>query len=198
MTSTPITQSEFARRHGVSRQAVNDLISRGIIALTADRMIDEAVALEAITASRDPARVGKIISGPEIEMTVSDIPPPAAVQSGLPIPPTADEATSYHAAKTRREHALAKIAEIDLKIAELDYAEKRGLLIRAADIEPKIKGAVIAAREYLRAQPPRLAALLESKTKIERERLLRQTFDEFLTRLSDWRSGGIVEDDAET
>lgn len=197
MTSAPITQAEFARRHGVSRQAVNDLIVRGVITLTADRMIDEAIALDAITASRDPARVGKIISGPEINMTSADIPSPATATAGQPVPPTADEAISYHAAKTRREHAMAKIAEIDLKTAELDYAAKRGLLIRAADIEPKIKGAVIAAREYLRAQPPRLAALLESKTKIERELLLRQTFDEFLTRLSDWRNAGIIEDDAD-
>lgn len=99
---------------------------------------------------------------------------------------------------TGPETARERLYRIQGDKAELEYREARGQLIRAADIEPKIKGAVIAAREFLRSQPPRLVALLEHKDNAARESLLRQIFDEFLTRLSDWRGGGIRHEEVET
>lgn len=113
MNEELITQAEFARRHGVSRQAVGDLVSRGVITLV-DGKVDERAALHAIANVRDPARAGKIIAGPEAEMTVADVlkPPSGDGQGDLPTP---EEAGAFHAAKTRREKAEASIAELKLQ-----------------------------------------------------------------------------------
>lgn len=105
--------AEFARRAGVSRQAIHDLVVKGVIFLGPDKLLNPAEAFDSIAAVRDPARHGKIISGPMPGME-----PAAVTQPGQPAagasPPSPEEATSFHAAKTRRELALAKLAEIDL------------------------------------------------------------------------------------
>lgn len=102
--------AEFARRTGVSRQAIHDLVVKGVIVLGTDKLLNPPEALDAIAAVRDPARPGKIISGPMPGMEQADV-----AQAGASVPPvTADEAKSFHAAKTRRELAMAKLAEIDL------------------------------------------------------------------------------------
>lgn len=105
--------AEFARRTSVSRQAIHDLVVKGVIVLGQDKLLNPAEALDAIAAVRDPARVGKIISGPMPGMEQAAVLPAgqALASGGLP---TAEDAKSFHAAKTRRELAMAKLAEIDL------------------------------------------------------------------------------------
>lgn len=118
--SEPITQADFARRHNVSRQAIHDLVNRGVIVL-AGGLVDEAAALQAIAETRDPARVSKIlISGPAPSMNATAIPP---LPEAAAAPPTDEEAISFHKAKTRRELAEAMRAELRLAIEQSEYVE---------------------------------------------------------------------------
>ena len=50
-----ITQAEWARRHGFSRQYVSKLVSRGVVRLV-DGKIDPAQADAALAALRQPAK----------------------------------------------------------------------------------------------------------------------------------------------
>lgn len=112
----PITQAEFARRHGVTRQAVNDWVARGVLSLVEGKL-DESAALEAIAAVADPARDQRIlISGPASEMSSAEAlqsPAPAGTSAAAETP-NPEEAGSFHAAKTRRERAQAELAELRL------------------------------------------------------------------------------------
>ena len=62
--------------------------------------------------------------------------------------------------------------------------ESRGSLVPVAAIEPRLKAAVISAREYLRNQPLRLAQQAQGMGVSELEQLLNESFDGFLSRLS--------------
>ena len=74
---------------------------------------------------------------------------------------------------------------------ELEMAEKRGALIPATEIEPKLLAAVIAAREGLLRERRRLAALLDGVSdRRRREEILGQVHEAFLRRLSMWRQAG--------
>lgn len=149
ITTPLITQAEFARRHGISRQAVNDYVTRGIIALHGG-LIDEAEALQSIADKRDPARKSKLISG---EQPLSDPPaptPPAPDNKGEADLPTTDESLSFHAAKTRRETAEASKSELQL-------AMLRSELINRAGAERALETAIRQIRDAVMSVPDRLA-----------------------------------------
>ena len=67
-----------------------------------------------------------------------------------------DEPTSYHVAKTLREAAEARIAQ--LKLAEL-----KGQLVRADDVRAVTAKRMSALRESLLQIPARLAAVLAAE-----------------------------------
>lgn len=106
-----ITQAEFARRHGVTRQAVHDWVQRGVITLH-DGLVDEAEALAAIDQVRDPARVAKIVQlrQPALPFTAG-----AGDQAPAAPGPAEQTASSFAQAKTRREEAEAAMAELRLQ-----------------------------------------------------------------------------------
>jgi terminase small subunit / prophage DNA-packing protein len=78
---------------------------------------------------------------------------------------------------------------------ELELAEKRGLLLPADQIEPKLRAAMVAAREMWRNEPARLAREVPGKTIKEMEDLLAQSYEAFLIKLSRWQDVQIVEDE---
>jgi len=78
----------------------------------------------------------------------------------------------------------AALARAQRQRVEMQNDEARGLLVPASLIEPKLKAAVIAAREALRNQPLRLAQKGQGLSVDELELLLSEAFDAFLTRLS--------------
>ena len=67
MTKT-MTQSEFARRHGVSRKTVNEWRWRGYVVLAADGHID-ARRSEKLLAERPRVYRGGVAKGPADERT---------------------------------------------------------------------------------------------------------------------------------
>lgn len=164
--SDRVRQAELARRLGVSRQAVGDLVARGILAVGEDGLIDEAEARAAIAANVHP-------TGKTAAALPKDTPPPPPEQ---PTPP-AETSISYHDAKTLREYTEAQRAALKLR-------QEMGDLAPRADVERLLRLAILDAREYLRGEPPRLAVLLDGLDRTGREQLLAATFDEFLRRIA--------------
>ena len=178
--STKHTESELARELEVSRQAVHDLVKRGILTKDADGKIDRAAAIAAITNRVRPS--GKTAAKlPQQDPTAPTAPadpanPPTST-------PTADEhvnteVTSYHVAKTLREAAEAQIARHKLallraEIIPLDQATRAALM------------AARGVRDALQASRRRLAPALAAATSVQEcEELLRKDHINMLANLS--------------
>lgn len=168
-----MTQAELARHLSVSRQAIHALVERNVLPIGADGRIDVAAAESAIADSIHPS-----------SKTATAIAPPLAEAEPAP-----QQAMSYNTAKTLREIAEAQIAQLKLRTL-------RGELGPRAELDRAMRTAIITAREYLRGEAPRLAMLLDDKTKAERETALVSTFDEFLHILATWESIAVEEDHA--
>lgn len=162
MTGERIRQAELARRLEVSRQAVNDLVARGILTVGPDGLIDIDAARQAIAANLHPTAKSAASTRPEA--------PPA--EKPRPV--------DFNTARTLREYTEAQRAALKLR-------QETGELAPLAEIEQQLRLAVLSAREYLRGEPPRLALLLDGLDRPAREALLARSFDEFLRRLASWR-----------
>lgn len=121
MASAPSTAirrakpAELARELGVSRQAIHDLIERGILQKGEDGLVDVEMAKIAIANRVRP-------SGKTAAALSPTAPPPPTVPG--PVAPPAEAhveaaaATSFHVARTLRETEEARIAK--LKRLELE------------------------------------------------------------------------------
>ena len=78
----------------------------------------------------------------------------------------------------------ARLSRAQAEIAELNLRMKRGEVVPIAGLEARLKAAIIAAREFLLGQPPRLSILLEGLDRHGREDLLTTSFNDFLHRLA--------------
>ena len=82
--------------------------------------------------------------------------------------------------KVRDESPLDRLNRVKAESVEMDNAVKRGELIKAKDIEPRMRAAVISAREHLLAVPARIT----DDPKL-RERWAKEV-EAFLHRISNW------------
>ena len=142
-----LTESGLARElGGVSRQAVHELVKRGILSKDKDGIIDVEMAKIALLNRVRPS--GK---------TTTSLTEAAATEAATPTTPAEPdenaEITSYHIAKTLREAAEAQIARLKL-------AEMRGELIRVDAVKTALAHAYSATRDALLQIPARLAPLL--------------------------------------
>lgn len=156
--TAPVRPAELARRLGVSRQAVSDLVRRGILTPDANGRIDEAAARAAILSSVHPT--SKTVqaaqaSAPAPIDPVAAAPAPAVAPAAAPQPEAA--ATNYHVAKTMREAAEAHIARLKL-------AEMRGELIRTDAVRAVMSNIFATTREAVLQMPARLAPLLAAES----------------------------------
>lgn len=154
-----LKQAALARTLGVSRQAIGDLIKRQIIPMAADGLVDVEMARIAIANRVRPS--GKTAAS----MQPGSLPPASARASnpagpaGATTAPPDDDLMSYHVAKTLREVAEAKLAQ--LKLAEL-----RGDLIRREDMERAVGALAAGLRESVLQIKARLAPLLAAESDI--------------------------------
>lgn len=156
--TAPVRPAELARRLGVSRQAVSDLVRRGILTPDANGRINEAAARAAILSSVHPT--SKTVqaaqaSAPAPIAPVAAAPAPAVAPAAAPQPEAA--ATNYHVAKTMREAAEAHIARLKL-------AEMRGELIRTDAVRAVMSNIFATTREAVLQMPARLAPLLAAES----------------------------------
>lgn len=163
-----IRQAELARRLDVSRQAIGDLVARGILTVGDDGLLDLAAARLAIAANVHPTGKTAAAAKPE----AAGVPAEHDKQK----PPAID----YHAARTLREYTEAQRAALKLR-------QELGELAPIAEVDRILRLAIIDAREYLLSEPPRLAVLLDGLDRPAREALLKQAFAEFLRRIAEWR-----------
>lgn len=96
--------------------------------------------------------------------------------------------------KVQGERPQDRLARVQADKIEMENEVNRGLLIPADQLEPKLRAAMIAAREAWRNEPTRLARELPGKTIREIEELLATAFDAFLTRLSRWPDAHVIDD----
>lgn len=97
--------------------------------------------------------------------------------------------------KVQGESPKDRLARLQGDQLEMDLAERRGKLIEAAAVEPMMRAAIVSARERIRNEPARVAAMLEGKDKAEREAMLRELFDEALMKLARWQQPGTEYDE---
>lgn len=135
-TLTPelISQSELARRLGVSRQYIYKLVKQGKLQRV-DGKIDFVAATETLKHLADPAR-------PRKTKDLPDDPAPAA-------PSDASRAPTFAEAKTMKE-------VFNAKLARLRFEEESGKLIEKADIEDKARDIAVIVKESLLMIPNKL------------------------------------------
>lgn len=97
--------------------------------------------------------------------------------------------------KVRSESPKDRLARLQGDRLEQEILKDAKLLIPAEEVEPLWASAVLNAREFLLGEPPRLASLVAGLEKPKVESLLRECFNDFLGRLSNWRAAG--DDDEE-
>lgn len=98
--------------------------------------------------------------------------------------------------KVMAERPQDRLARVQADKIEMENAEKRGMLIPADQLEPKLKAAFVSARENWLDATTRLARELPVDLR-EREAMLQAEFEAFLHRLADWaHADQEVEDDA--
>lgn len=97
--------------------------------------------------------------------------------------------------KVQGEKPQDRLARVQADKIELELMEKRGLLLPADQIEPKLRAAMVAAREMWRNEPARLAREVPGKPIKEIEDLLASSYESFLVKLSRWQDATVVEDE---
>jgi hypothetical protein len=121
---------------------------------------------------------------------------PVEVRGGPGVPSIYDSAVCIawrvesEVKKLHGERPQDRLARVQADKIEMENAERRGLLIPADQLEPKLRAAMIAAREAWRNEPARLAHEAQGKSPQDMESLLAAAFDAFLLRLSRWPDAG--------
>ena len=99
--------------------------------------------------------------------------------------------------KVQAESPRDRLFRLQADSIEMEQAEKKGLLVRADSIEPRLRAAVVSAREFLLRRAGPLAAKMDGADRKKREVLLREAFDVFLRKLANWRNSDDAEHDEE-
>ena len=126
---------------------------------------------------------------------------PVEVRGGPGVPSQYDSVTCINwllnreVKKVQGEKPQDRLARVQADKIELELAEKRGLLLPADQIEPKLRAAMVAAREMWRNEPARLARDVPGKPIKEIEELLAASYEAFLVKLSRWQDVQVVEDE---
>ena len=155
-----ITQAEWARRRGFSRQYVGRLVKRGVVRLV-DGKIDPAEADAAIVAVREPARPRRRSGAPKAEPARAkpagdsrDIEPVSLPQGGhLP--------TLLLQSRIKSEVERAKLLEIKAKV-------EAGKYVDADEVKVAAFNRARVVREALLSIPDRIAAVLAAETETQK------------------------------
>lgn len=143
-------KAELARLLGVSRQAIGDLVKRGVLSEDKDGLIDIELARVALANRVHPSSktAQAIAAGAPAATPASAI--TAANDENQQI-------TSYHVAKTLNETALARMNQLKLR-------EMQGDLIRVDAVRSTLASAIASTREALLQIPARLSPVLAPET----------------------------------
>ena len=152
-----ISQREFARRNGVSPEAISRAVKAGRIPAESGK-IDPAQAQPVWDRVKDPARAGRKLpravgaagaAGPPVASERVPV-VPAAVASGF-------GSRSYTEIKTRRE-------EVRLAREQLELKTLLGKTIGTGDVRDALRGLILNAKSKLLALGHRLAPQVAIET----------------------------------
>ena len=144
-----ISQAEYARQRGVSRQYVGQMVAKGVIKLTG-RKVDMDQANAALAAIREPGRSERRAEAPA---AVPDVP-------ALPRP-GGDLPTLLLKTRIKSEVERAKLLEIKAKV-------EAGKYVDADDVKVAAFNKARVVRDALLNIPERLAAVLAAETDKQR------------------------------
>lgn len=165
---TLVSQSEYARLHGVSRQAVHEWVAKGIVTLENGK-IDTAQADEALREQLNPARSKALAAAQP-----AAVPPPSAPSAG----PDPDTTTSFHVAKTLQ-------VKYDALRSKLKYEQDIGQLVPASDVERMLEALRALVSAALEQLPGELAArIADSSTYAQRLHVAGELRDGVLGRMA--------------
>jgi len=138
-----ISQAEFARRRGVSRQAVSKAVKQGRIELVAGK-IDPVAANQAWERSSDPARGA---NAPAQELGEG---------RGRRKRPGSEPEAENLAARTFQDSRAEREAYL-ARLARLDFLERSGALVSLDQVKRAAFDGARRARDLLQAMADRLA-----------------------------------------
>ncbi len=151
MTSQLISQAEYARRRGVSRQYVGQMVAKGVIRLS-NRKVDPDQADAALASVREPAR-------PERKTTskTGATPTPEVHTSETPsLPHSGDLPTLLLKTRIKSEVEKAKLLEIKARV-------EAGKYVDADEVKAAAFNSARVVRDALLNIPERLAAVLAAE-----------------------------------
>jgi len=151
-TKPGMTQSEYARRIGKTRQYVNKLVKLGKIPLGAGGRIDPALADAALEVALDPAReVDK--KGPGEVDSLQNDQAESVNQSG----DRQKGGLTYHRARSLRENYRFLLTKVE-------YQERVGHLVRLQDVNQALTDAGRLIMNRLLNWPSKLAPILAAES----------------------------------
>lgn len=131
----------LARELGVTRQGINELVRRGVVPTDERGLIDADLArgaiLERLRPSAKTAQAAAAGRAPAVE---------AAVDAAAPV-------GAYHVARTLRETAEARLAQLTL-------AERQGKLLSKDAVEREVFQLCRVTRDGLQSVGPRVAGIV--------------------------------------
>ena len=146
-----VRKAQLARELGVSRQAISDLVKRGVLSEDKDGLVDVELARMAIASRVSPDSK----TSQALAVTPPIVAAPVASAAG------SDDAeapiTNYHAAKTLNEIAQARMNQLKLQ-------EMQGELIRVEAMRTAVARAMALAQESLMQIPTRLSFILAGES----------------------------------
>ena len=144
-----VSQAEYARQRGVSRQYVGQMVAKGIIGLSG-RKVDTEQADAALAALREPARPERRVK--------PDAPVQAPMALPSPVPQTSigDLPTLLLKSRIKSEVERAKLLEIKARV-------EAGKYIAVADVKAAAFNRARVVRDALLNIPERLAAMLAAE-----------------------------------
>lgn len=137
-----VRPAALARELGVTRQSIHELVQRGVVAADANGLIDADLARLALVDRLRP-------SAKTAQAVASGVPDTEAAAAAAPI-------GNYHVARTLRETAEARLAQLTL-------AERQGRLLDAAAVERSTFEFHRALRDRLTGIPDRTAPIVAAE-----------------------------------
>lgn len=160
-----LSQSDFARHIGRSRQYVHKLVRAGKVDVGPDGLIDAVAAVERLKAMADPARQlaqeNAGATNPEGRVPVShgSLPLSGAAGHG-PVhddPVEDDDVVESAAVRERKVGDYSRAATVQktfqAKMAQMEYERAAGNLVSKADVEKEAFDCARATRERLMSIP---------------------------------------------
>lgn len=149
-----VTQTEFARQSGVSKQYINKLVKMGKIPVLDNGRIDPDLARLALDQIRDPARsLGSEASDDAGERN------PSRPASGDPSPEYDDEEPAASKGPSFNRVSIAHKGW-QAKKAELEYRQAAGQLVDKGEVEREAFESARIVRDRMMAIPMEVAGAL--------------------------------------